>query len=185
MNELWQDPSTRRSVLVIDDDPLVRRALARELTHRGHDVRVAGTHVEAMTIARDAQPELAIVDLRMPDGSGLELVRRLRELSSEMRVVVLTAYASLETAVDAVHLGADAYVAKPAGTDVIFRALERADNPLRHTRDPGEETPGLEQLEREHIHRVLAAAGGNVSEAARRLGIHRRSLQRKLRRGPM
>src|SRR5258706_15702056 len=95
-----------RKILVVDDDPLVRRALAREFTHRGFLVRVAGTHAEAMALARDERPQLAIVDLRMPDGSGLELVQRLRELSADMRLVVLTGYASIETAVDAVHLGA-------------------------------------------------------------------------------
>jgi two-component system response regulator RegA len=178
-----EDPVTPLSVLVVDDDPLVRRALAREFRHRGHDVMTAGTYEEALAAAAEEQPELAVVDLRMPDRSGLELVQALKNVSQEIRVVVVTGYATLDTAVDAVHLGATAYVSKPTDSSRILAAIERAENPLSAAADlVGPEQRSLGDLEWDHIHSVLRSCGGNVSEAARRLGLHRRSLQRKLRR---
>jgi two-component system response regulator RegA len=151
-------------------------------------VLTAGNYTEAVALAGRASPDMAVVDLRMPDRSGLELVRALRDLSSEMRVVILTAYASIDTAVDAVHLGANAYVSKPANLDTLLAAIQRAEDPLAYANVPRPVEPppvgSLSRAEWEHIYRVLESADGNVSEAARRLGIHRRSLQRKLKKPP-
>jgi two-component system response regulator RegA len=116
----------------------------------------------------------------MPGPSGLTLVRDLKQLYPEMRILVLSGFGSISTAVDAVHLGALNFLPKPADADDILAAFERGENALEPAPMPAE-TPSLARAEWEHIHRVLADCCGNVSEAARRLGIHRRSLQRKLR----
>ena len=130
------------------------------------------------------RPRLAVVDLRMPGRSGLEVVRDLKEVDSATKVVVLTGYGSIATAVDAVRLGATNYLPKPADADDIIAAFTRGDaQPLEGS--PTEyKAPTLARAEWEHINRVLGDCGGNISEAARRLGIHRRSLQRKLQKYP-
>jgi two-component system response regulator RegA len=118
-----------------------------------------------------------VVDLRMPGGSGLDLVRDLRRVSPRVRVIVLTGYGSIATAVEAIRRGAENYLPKPADADDILTALSRGGS---QPEDGASEAPSLARAEWEHIHRVLADCDGNISEAARRLGIHRRSLQRKL-----
>lgn len=171
------------SVLIVDDDELLRERLAAALRRRGYDTRTAGGHGEAVSLARADSPEYAIIDLRMDGPSGLELLRDLREIDPSTRVVMLTGYGSIATAVEAMRLGAVNYVPKPADADDILAAFERADGPpLVPSRDY--DAPSLARAEWEHINRVLADTAGNVSEAARRLGIHRRSLQRKLQKYP-
>ena len=118
-----------------------------------------------------------MVDLRMPGDSGLTLLRDLKELAPTTRVLVLSGFGSIATAIDAMRLGATNFLPKPADADDILAAFERSEAPVFDAA----ETPTLARAEWEHIHRVLADCGGNVSEAARRLGIHRRSLQRKMR----
>jgi two-component system response regulator RegA len=142
---------------------------------------VAGDHGAALDEARKESPELAIVDLKMPGGSGLDVVRDLLALDAGTRVVVLTGYGSIATAVEAIKLGAVHYLPKPADCDEILAALGMAvgDGPAAELA-----TPTLARAEWEHIQRVLADCAGNISEAARRLGIHRRSLQRKLSKYP-
>jgi len=167
------------TVLVVDDDDVFRERLARALRERGFDVRTADGHEAALQTAREDPPEMAILDLRMPGPSGLEVMRDLLEIEPATRCVMLTGYGSISNAVDAVKLGAVDYVQKPASVAQILAAFERADKPaLEPTSDYA--APTLARVEWEHIQRVLSDTGGNISEASRRLGIHRRSLQRKL-----
>ena len=169
-------------LLVVDDDRALRERLARALRDRGLKVRTAASFDEAVTRARESCPARAVVDLRMPGRSGLELVRELREIAPAIEIVVLTGYGSIATAVEAMRLGAVHYLSKPADAEDVLAAFERNQEPPADPAEPM--APSLARAEWEHINRVLADAGGNVSEAARRLGLHRRSLQRKLSKFP-
>ncbi len=177
---LGAHPSTEaRTLLVVDDDDIFRERLARSLQRRGYDVRQAAHPSAARAAAREESPELAVIDLRMPGESGLELLRDLRRIDASTRVIVLTGYGSIATAVEAMRLGAAGYLSKPADADEIIAAFTREEKaPLEPTSEY--QAPTLARAEWEHIQRVLSDCGGNVSRAARRLGIHRRSLQRKL-----
>ena len=168
-------------LLLVDDSVAFRDRLARAFYERGFVVQTAGCHDEAMELARRNAPELAVVDLRMPGPSGLTLVRDLKQLNPSTRVLVLSGFGSIATAIDALRLGATNFLPKPADADDILAAFERSEAQVFDPAATEPETPTLARAEWEHIHRVLADCGGNVSEAARRLGIHRRSLQRKLR----
>lgn len=176
--------TTPASILIVDDDRLFRDRLGRAFSERGFDVRVAGTYDEAVQCADDESPEFAVVDLRMPGKSGLELVRDLHEKDAQTRIVVLTGYGSIATAIDATRLGASNYLQKPADVDDILAAFEKGAAPPLAAVETDYTAPSLARAEWEHISRVLADCGGNISEAARRLGIHRRSLQRKLQKYP-
>jgi two-component system response regulator RegA len=169
-----------RSVLIVDDDRVFRERLARALQARGWDVRTAEDHASAIARAQEDSPEYAVVDLRMPGRSGLEVVRDLHGNDAATRIVVLTGYGSIATAVEAMRLGAAGYLAKPADADDLVSAFARADLPPLEASPIAYDAPTLARAEWEHIQRVLADCGGNVSEAARKLGLHRRSLQRKL-----
>jgi two-component system response regulator RegA len=172
----------RASILLVDDDDTFRNRLARAFAERGYDVRTAGDHGAAIASAREDSPQFAVVDLKMPGRSGLEVVRDLKAIDDTTKVVVLTGYGSFTTAVDAVKLGATHYLPKPADADEILAALLRDEVEPAGPQDfPA---PSLARAEWEHIQRVLGDAGGNISEAARRLGMHRRSLQLKLRKNP-
>jgi two-component system response regulator RegA len=177
-------PDDARSLLLVDDDATLRARLARAFRVRGFAVREAGGAAAALALAREESPELAVVDLRMPDGDGLELVRALLQIDATTNVVVLTGYGSIATALEAVRLGATHFVTKPADADDLLAAFARADGAVAEP-PPGQPVPTLARVEWEHIQRVLTDCGGNVSEAARRLGIHRRSLQRKLAKHPV
>jgi two-component system, response regulator RegA len=182
-------PELARSLLLVDDDEVFRRRLGRAFTDRGWEVREAADLVGALRAAKDDTPEYVVVDLRLPDGSGLEIVRRLRALDETTIIVVLTGYGSIATALDALRLGAVHYLTKPADVDDLIASFTRppvapGDVPVASP-DPITETPSLARVEWEHINRVLADSGGNISEAARRLGLHRRSLQRKLSKYPV
>jgi len=169
--------------LVVDDDHRLRPRLARALRDRGYTVHEADGPPAALgLLARGLRPDRAVVDLRMPSGSGLDLIPELLRIHNSLRIVVLTGYGSIPTAVEAVHRGAVDYLAKPADTDQILAAFERADSP--EATAPSYKAPSLARAEWEHIQRVLADCEGNVSQAARQLGIHRRSLQRKLQKLP-
>jgi two-component system response regulator RegA len=177
--------SGQPSILIVDDDEVFRSRLARAFVDRGYDTRTAGGYDEALAAAREESPEYAVVDLRMPGRSGLELVKALREVDSATRVLVLTGYGSIATAIDAMRLGATYYLPKPADADDIIAAFARGEAPPLSPPEPDyERAPSLARAEWEHINRVLSDCGGNISEAARRLGIHRRSLQRKLQKYP-
>ena len=157
--------------------------MARALRERGHEVRTAANADEALALARAESPECAVVDLRMAGRGGLSLVAELKALDPSTSVVVLTGYGSIATATEAVRRGALDYVAKPIDADELLAAFGRGSS------GPGKlpetaSTPTLARAEWEHIQRVLADCEGNVSEAARRLGLHRKSLQRKLHKYP-
>ena len=174
----------RASILLVDDDDAFRKRLARAFADRGYDVRVAANYDEAIASARDDSPQFAVVDLKMPGRSGLEVVRDLKAIDPTTKILVLTGYGSIATAVDAVKLGATQYLPKPAHADEILAALTRDDEGDGEATVQEFPAPSLARAEWEHIQRVLSDSGGNVSEAARRLGMHRRSLQLKLRKNP-
>ncbi len=168
-----------RSLLIVDDDTAFRERLVRAMRDRGYETTGAADHPAAMEIAREETPELALVDLRLPGESGLAVVRDLKALDSSTVIVVLTGYGSIATAVQSMKLGAASYLTKPADADQIVAAFEGMQ--------PSDDTqaPSLARVEWEHIQRILADSEGNVSQAARILGIHRRSLQRKLAKRPV
>ncbi len=178
------DDGTTPLILVVDDDALLRERLARALEKRGYLVRTAGDYDEAVRIAQEVSPEFAVVDLRMPGPSGLELIRALKESDPETKIVVLTGYGSIATTIDAMRLGAVYYLQKPADADDILAAFARAEAPPLEALPDDLDPPSLERVKWEHLSRVLADCGGNVSEAARKLKLHRRSLQRMLQKFP-
>ncbi len=169
-------------LLLVDDDIALCQAMNRALTRRGFDVLAAHTVEQAWSNARARIPQYAVIDLKMPGESGLTLIPRLKSLSETMHIVVLTGYASVATAVEAIKLGATHYLAKPVDADQIVAAFGRAcgDPQLPVVAQP----LSVDRLEWEHIQRVLAENGGNVSATARLLNMHRRTLQRKLSKRP-
>jgi two-component system response regulator RegA len=170
-------------LLLVDDDPILCSVLAPALRKRGFNVSIAHDYQAAVAAASEDPPEYAVVDLKFPGGSGLSLVQKLVELGEQTRIVVLTGYASIATAVEAVKLHAHYYLAKPANADDIVAALRRDEgSPLVQI---SERPLSVNRLEWEHIHQVLATHQGNVSETARALGMHRRTLQRKLGKRPV
>ena len=173
-----------RSILIVDDDDVFRRRVAHAFRDRGWEVTEAADGKTAVTAAERDAPEYAVVDLRLPDGSGLGIVRRLKEIDAETSIVVLTGYGSIATALDAVRLGATHYLTKPADVEDILAGFARDERPPDDAAGVSYEVPTLARVEWEHINRVLADSDGNISEAARRLGLHRRSLQRKLGKYP-
>jgi two-component system response regulator RegA len=167
-----------RTLLIVEDDAALRDRLVRAMGDRGFDALGVPDHAAALAAARQESPELALVDLRLPGQSGLAVIRSLKEIDPSTVVVVLTGYGSIATAVESIKLGAASYLTKPADADQIVAAF---DGTL--PRDDAD-VPSLARVEWEHIQRVLTDCGGNVSKAARVLGIHRRSLQRKLSKYP-
>jgi two-component system response regulator RegA len=171
-----------RSLLIVDDDETLRTRLVRAFVDRGLEVKAAADYEEAVAAARADTPELALIDLKLPGRSGLDVLRALKELDSTTIVVVLTGYGSIATAVEGIKLGATTYLTKPVDADQILAAFD-GDAPARD-RSSGQPTPSLARVEWEHIQRVLTDCDGNLSQAARLLGVHRRSLQRKLLKNP-
>ena len=169
-------PESRPSLLLVDDDAVFRERLAKALAVRGCEVRTAPDAAAAVALAEAESPELAVLDLRMPGEGGLELLRRLKAIDPTTRVLMLTGYGSIATAMEAVRAGAVHYLTKPVDADTILAAFDPEGPPEDLT---GDDTPSLARVEWEHIQRVLLDCEGNLSEAARRLGMHRRSLQRK------
>ncbi|MGE7370468.1 ActR/PrrA/RegA family redox response regulator transcription factor [Neorhizobium sp. NPDC001467] len=165
------------SLLLVDDDgPFVRR-LARAMETRGFDVEVAESVSEGIEKAKVRPPKYAVVDLRLGDGNGLDVIEAIRESRTDTRVIMLTGYGNIATAVTAVKLGAVDYLSKPADADEVFNALtqrpgEKADIP--------ENPMSADRVRWEHIQRVYEMCERNVSETARRLNMHRRTLQRIL-----
>jgi two-component system, response regulator RegA len=171
-----------RSVLVVEDEDAFRERLLRSLRDRGFEARGAQDADEARRQAEDESPECALVDLRLSGRSGLEVVRFLHEIDPATRIVVLTGYGSIATALDALRSGAVHYLTKPASLDEIIAAFDHDGSPA--AAPPLASVPSLDRVEWEHIDRVLLAAGGNITQAAALLGLHRRSLQRKLAKRP-
>jgi two-component system, response regulator RegA len=170
------------TLLVVDDDPAFGRITKRAMEARGFAVRVAHDVEQAIRMAQDDPPEYALVDLNMPGASGLTLVQRLRQIDCETCIVVLTGYASIATAIEAIKLGATHYLAKPARTEEILAAFKRVEPKpdVAISADPMR----IGQLEWEHIQKVLVEHQGNISATAKALGMHRRTLQRKLSKRP-
>lgn len=173
-----------RAVLIIDDDVRFAATLARALERHGWRPHVAHHAQAALSAAGNVEPEAAIVDLRLGMDDGLALVAALRALSNSMRILVLTGYASIATAVKAVKLGADDYLAKPITGRAVAAALMRRPEETLGDEDQGA-IMSPRRLEWEHIQRVLAENQGNVSATARSLRMHRRTLQRKLAKRPV
>jgi two-component system response regulator RegA len=170
------------SLLLVDDDVTFCRVLSAALVKRGFCVTVAHSVEQAIPLAKANPPEFAIVDMKMGGAPGLVLVKVLHELDPNTRIVVLTGYASINTAVEAIKLGATQYLAKPANADGIVAAFShQADSNIALTAPAG----NIESLEWEHIQRVLHEYDQNISATARALNMHRRTLQRKLNKPPL
>lgn len=172
-----------RKILLVEDDAVFLDRLATSLRRRGHEVVTASRLDEVGGIIGSFSPDCAVIDLRLDGESGLDAVRLLRERQPSVRVLILTGYGSIATAVDAMRLGAVDYLSKPADTDQIEAALFGADDELIQP-DLETSVPSLERVEWEHMQRVLRDCGGNISATARKLGIERRTLQRKLGKYP-
>lgn len=170
------------TLLLVDDDGTFCQVLSQALARRGFLVRVAHDVDAAIEVCRQGVPEYAVVDLNMPGKSGLVLVRHLIDADPHTRIVVLTGYASIATAVEAIKLGATHYLSKPSDADAVVAAFSREDGnaDVAVTAQP---LP-VSRVEWEHIQKVLNDHDGNVSATARALGMHRRTLQRKLRKRP-
>jgi len=177
-----ENSDEKPSLLLVDDDEDFLNALAPAMRKRGFLVSLANSAESAFELAKQEAPEFAVVDLKMSGNSGLVLVRQLASLNAGTRIVVLTGFASIATAVEAIKLGATHYLAKPVDADEIVAAFEKQSgnaelelltNPL-----------SIDRLEWEHIQRVLAEHDGNISATARSLNMHRRTLQRKLGKNP-
>ncbi len=170
------------SLLLVDDDATFCKVLSAALERRGFAVTVAHSVEDAIPLAESNPPEYAVVDLKMGGAPGLALVKVLHELDPNTRIVMLTGYASIATAIEAIKLGATQYLAKPANADEIVAAFSHSAGgsaPLRT--QPAQ----IERLEWEHIQRVLLEHDGNISATARALNMHRRTLQRKLAKPPL
>lgn len=175
--------SALRSVLIADDDENFRERLARAFEARHWESWRAATIHDALALAREHAPDLAIVDLRMAGENGLDLIAKLRVGDATLFILMLTGYGSIATALEAVRRGANHYLTKPVDVDQILSVYESilAQIPFTSIESP---TPTLARVEWEHIQRVLTDCDNNISMAAKRLGLHRRSLQRKLAKYP-
>ena len=178
-----RDSKILPTILVVEDDDGFRNILVRALEARGYDVRGVADAASALALAREDSPEMAVVDLRLSDDSGLDVVRELKAIDAATAIVVLTGYGSIATALESIRLGAVHYLTKPTDPDRILAAFERGL--AARPRDLPVDTPSLARVEWEHLQRVLTDCDGNVSEAARTLGMHRKSLQRKLSKRPV
>ncbi|QDU53997.1 response regulator transcription factor [Aeoliella mucimassa] len=167
-------------LLLVDDDELLRERMGRALAAREFEVVEASTYEEAVDRLESLRPQRAVLDLRMPGGSGLTLLKLVREKSPETRVVMLTGYGSIANAVDAMREGAVGYVTKPADADQVLAAFDAM--PALHAETTDEfHPPSLAEAEWNHIQQVLSDCDGNLSRAATLLDIPRRTLQRKLK----
>jgi two-component system, response regulator RegA len=170
-------PAEGRKLLLVDDDAPLRRSLARALERRGFEVLPADGVAQARDLAAEHKPEYAVLDLRLAEGSGLDLVTGLRQLRRDMRIVIVTGYGNIATAVAAIKAGAVDYLAKPVDADDVANALLRSGEGLPPPRD---NPMSADRVRWEHIQRVFEQCNRNVSETARRLNMHRRTLQRIL-----
>lgn len=166
-----------RRLLIVDDDNALRRTLARSMESRNFDVTVAESVADAMMQIANTPPDYAILDLKLEDGHGLEVVEKLRSVRPDCRIVILTGFGNIATAVAAVKAGALDYLPKPANPDEIERALLQSEGSLP---EPPEDPMSADRVRWEHIQRVFEQCDRNVSETARRLKMHRRTLQRIL-----
>jgi len=172
------------TILIVDDESFFRERLVKAFTKRGFTVYQAANYDEAITMIKRHRPAMAVVDMKMPGKSGLEVIQDGLKLYAEIKIVVLTGYGSIATATDAIRLGAHSYIPKPADVGDILNSL--TSEPALNIKITTEDIvpPSLARTEWEHINRVLSDCNGNISETAKRLGIHRRTLQRKLYKYP-
>lgn len=170
-----------KKLILVDDDDAFRLRLARAVKERGFDVYEAADSRKALLILNEQHPDYAILDLRIKEESGLKLLKELLLIKPDLKVVVLTGYGTISTTVDALKLGAVNYLTKPVDPDTILAAFEVAPKDT----SPNLEIPHLEQVEWDHINRVVSDNAGNISKASKALGLHRRSLQRKLNKAPL
>jgi len=169
-----------QSVLVVDDDAIFRERLQKAFISRGFTAHAAATGKEASELAKTHTFSAATVDLKLPNESGISIVEDLHKINPQTKILVLTGYGSISTAVEAMKKGASNYLSKPADADQILEAL----NENTPSQPPKVATPTLSRVEWEHIQRVLSECGGNISKASKILGLHRRSLQRKIAKEP-
>jgi two-component system response regulator RegA len=175
-----KEETTMQSIILVDDEDHFRARLVKAFTNRGYAVHQAAGVDEALKKIKKHHPEWALVDLKMPEKSGLDLIREAKNIMPDLKIVVLTGYGSIATATEAIKLGAHYYLPKPADVNDILNAFERdADEPVESDQ-PDFEVPSLARAEWEHIQRVLTDCNNNITAAANKLGIHRRTLQRKL-----
>jgi two-component system response regulator RegA len=172
-----------QTILIVEDDDTFRAVLVQALESRGYEVRGVADARSAIEAAKQDSPEMAVVDLRLQDESGLDVVRELKAIDASTAIVVLTGYGSIATALESIRLGAVHYLTKPTDPDRILAAFEHGL--AARPRDLPLDTPSLARVEWEHLQRVLTDCNGNISEAARELGMHRKSLQRKLAKRPV
>jgi two-component system response regulator RegA len=171
-------------VLVVDDDRTFNSRLCRALADRGWNAQSALDGDAALQIAQSARPNLAIVDLRLPGMNGLDLIQKLHQIDRRICIVMLTGYGNIATALQATKLGASHYMNKPVDADQILEAYERIQATEGAAEADENSVPSLAMVEWEYMQRVLAGCNGNVTQAAKLLGLHRRSLQRKLSKYP-
>jgi Response regulator consisting of a CheY-like receiver domain and a Fis-type HTH domain len=167
---------TDRSLLLLDDDQALRSRLGRALESRGFEVQLAASVAEAESLLRDGAPAFAVLDMRLEDGNGLKVVEAIRDRRADARIVMLTGYGAIATAVAAVKAGAVDYLQKPADADDVVKALLATGE----APEPPANPMSADRVRWEHIQRVYELCDHNVSETARRLGMHRRTLQRIL-----
>jgi two-component system, response regulator RegA len=170
-------------LLLVDDDPIYCSVLAQALQKRDYEVSIAHDLNSGLRLARDTDPDYAVIDLRIGHESGLEMVKKLKEMDKDIHIVVLTGFASIATAVESIKLGATNYLTKPADTDEVINALNRNEGDSNIS--VKERPLSVKRLEWEHLQKVLMEHNGNISAAARALGMHRRTLQRKLDKKPV
>jgi len=171
-----------KSILIIDDDTTFLSVLSNAFTKRGYQARTAQNIDELNSVLSDAVFDFAVVDLKIDKESGLDCISLLKQQCPDIRILILTGYSSIATAVSAIKLGAYDYACKPMDADEILAILEGK----KARKDTIAEDPvSVDRLQWEHIQRVLEANAGNISETARNLGMHRRTLQRKLQKRPL
>ena len=166
-----------KSLLILDDDDPLRGRLARAMEKKGFQVKEAKSVAEGLNIAKTSPTAFAVIDLRLEDGNGLDVVKELSKNKNDSRIVMLTGYGNLPTAVEAVKVGAIDYISKPVDADDVEAAL--LASPESKAKPP-ENPMSADRVKWEHIHRVFELCNRNVSETARRLNMHRRTLQRIL-----
>ena len=177
MSEEFSGPLEDNTLLIVDDDRAFLQRLARAMETRGFAVEAAGSVNEGLALLRQRAPAFAVVDMRLDDGNGIDVIAALKELRPDSRAVVLTGYGNIATAVSAVKIGAADYLAKPADADDVYNALLASSDDKA---PPPENPMSADRVRWEHIQRVYELCNRNVSETARRLNMHRRTLQRIL-----
>jgi two-component system, response regulator RegA len=177
----------KEHILLVEDDEVFSRVMIRSLSHRDYDVSHAANEEEALLLIKKTRFNYAILDLNLGGHTSLGLITPLKQSNPDSRILILTGYASITTAVEAIKLGADNYLAKPADADEILGALLESppSSPKAEVESTHLEPMSVRRLEWEHIQKVLSENDGNISETARQLKMHRRTLQRKLQKRPV